>query len=201
MTPELKAKIEVEAEKNADQKWSYPGARNDNAWQRHKEGYIAGALAHAGAVLPNDDEVKKWYEENIGYDPDNPCSASSGIYKFRQWLKERGLRENPPAGAATEREKLLVAGLTHIILGKLVYGNHYLIQAASECLKKYKAMPVSETSYPSAELERLNKDIAKMREALEKIASVMEKPTIYDPGQEIYEMCGIAEQALKTTTP
>lgn len=33
-------------------------------------------------------------------------------------------------------------------------------------------------------------------EALEKISAVMEKPTIYDPGQEIYQMCEIAAEAL-----
>jgi len=33
-------------------------------------------------------------------------------------------------------------------------------------------------------------------EALEKISAVMEKPTIYDPGQEIYQMCEMAAEAL-----
>ena len=39
--------------------------------------------------VPTDQEVKDWYDANIGNDPENPCSASSAIYKFRQWLKER----------------------------------------------------------------------------------------------------------------
>jgi hypothetical protein len=36
-------------------------------------------------VLPTDDEVENWFEENIGII--NECSASSAIFKFRQWLK------------------------------------------------------------------------------------------------------------------
>lgn len=39
--------------------------------------------------LPNDQECAEWYDINIGNDPEKPCSASSGIYKFREWLKER----------------------------------------------------------------------------------------------------------------
>lgn len=37
------------------------------------------------SILPSDEECEKWYDENI----DKDCSASSGIYKFRLWLKER----------------------------------------------------------------------------------------------------------------
>ena len=44
------------------------------------------------AKMPTDQEVAEWYDINIGNDPDNPCSASSGIYKFRQWLVERWLK-------------------------------------------------------------------------------------------------------------
>ncbi len=36
-------------------------------------------------IMPTDDECSVWYTNNIGAD----CSASSGIYKFRLWLKER----------------------------------------------------------------------------------------------------------------
>jgi hypothetical protein len=36
-------------------------------------------------ILPNDKEVNEWVDENI----DKKCSASSGIYKFRQYLKRR----------------------------------------------------------------------------------------------------------------
>lgn len=39
------------------------------------------------SLLPNDKEVDQWFEENIG--TVNDCSASSAIYKFRLWLKER----------------------------------------------------------------------------------------------------------------
>lgn len=35
------------------------------------------------ALLPADDAVQNWFEENI----DKECSASSAIYKFRLWLK------------------------------------------------------------------------------------------------------------------
>lgn len=35
--------------------------------------------------LPTDEETQKWFDENIAKD----CSASSAIYKFRLWLKER----------------------------------------------------------------------------------------------------------------
>lgn len=38
--------------------------------------------------LPSDGETEKWFEKNIGIV--NDCSASSAIYKFRLWLKERG---------------------------------------------------------------------------------------------------------------
>lgn len=38
-------------------------------------------------LLPTDEETAKWFEENIGIK--NDCSASSAIYKFRLWLKER----------------------------------------------------------------------------------------------------------------
>lgn len=34
-------------------------------------------------ALPADDAVQNWFEENI----DKECSASSAIYKFRQWLE------------------------------------------------------------------------------------------------------------------
>lgn len=34
-------------------------------------------------VLPADDAVQNWFEENI----DKECSASSAVYKFRQWLE------------------------------------------------------------------------------------------------------------------
>lgn len=37
--------------------------------------------------LPTDSESEKWFEENIGIV--NNCSASSAIYKFRLWLRER----------------------------------------------------------------------------------------------------------------
>lgn len=36
-------------------------------------------------ILPDDDEVSEWFDLWIG----EGCSASSGIYKFRNWLKER----------------------------------------------------------------------------------------------------------------
>jgi hypothetical protein len=36
------------------------------------------------AGMPSDKEVSEWYELNIDND-----SASSAIYKFRMWLKER----------------------------------------------------------------------------------------------------------------
>lgn len=39
--------------------------------------------------LPTDTETEKWFSENIGNDKEKPCSASSAIYKFRLWLKER----------------------------------------------------------------------------------------------------------------
>lgn len=40
--------------------------------------------SESAGVLPADNEVSKWFEENI----DKGCSASSAIYKFRLWLKE-----------------------------------------------------------------------------------------------------------------
>lgn len=35
-------------------------------------------------ILPGDDAVQNWFEENI----DKDCSASSAVYKFRLWLEE-----------------------------------------------------------------------------------------------------------------
>lgn len=47
------------------------------------------ALSKANVMpsLPSDSETEKWFIENIGVN--NDCSASSAIYKFRLWLKER----------------------------------------------------------------------------------------------------------------
>lgn len=45
------------------------------------------ATPDAGQSLPTDSDVEKWFDENIGVNSD--CSASSAIYKFRLWLKER----------------------------------------------------------------------------------------------------------------
>ena len=36
--------------------------------------------------LPTDEEVAKWYEENID---ESTATVSSSIYKFRLWLKDR----------------------------------------------------------------------------------------------------------------
>jgi hypothetical protein len=44
-------------------------------------------LANVMPSLPSDGETEKWFDENIGVNSD--CSASSAIYKFRLWLKER----------------------------------------------------------------------------------------------------------------
>lgn len=41
---------------------------------------------HALWSLPTDSEVSEWYDLNINH-PDE--TASSAIYKFRLWLKER----------------------------------------------------------------------------------------------------------------
>lgn len=38
-------------------------------------------------LLPSDEETAQWFEDNIGIV--NDCSASSAIYKFRLWLKDR----------------------------------------------------------------------------------------------------------------
>lgn len=40
--------------------------------------------AYAKETLPTDEEVTKWWDENI-----NDDSAGSAVYKFRLWLKER----------------------------------------------------------------------------------------------------------------
>lgn len=40
-------------------------------------------------LLPTDEEVEKWYTENITRTDGKECSASSAIYKFRLWLNER----------------------------------------------------------------------------------------------------------------
>lgn len=38
---------------------------------------------------PTDKEVETWFTENIG----EGCSASSAVYKFRLWLKDREISE------------------------------------------------------------------------------------------------------------
>ncbi len=48
---------------------------------------VALSIANVMPSLPSDGETEKWFDENIGVNSD--CSASSAIYKFRLWLKER----------------------------------------------------------------------------------------------------------------
>jgi hypothetical protein len=43
----------------------------------------------SSAGHPTDKEVEAWFKENITED----CSASSAIYKFRIWLKDREISE------------------------------------------------------------------------------------------------------------
>lgn len=38
------------------------------------------------AAMPTDKEVQEWWDLNIG---DYTASASSSIYKYRLWIKER----------------------------------------------------------------------------------------------------------------
>lgn len=44
------------------------------------------------ALLPADDAVQNWFEENI----DKECSASSAVYKFRQWLESLQVKQPGP---------------------------------------------------------------------------------------------------------
>ena len=55
------------------------------AEQDFAKGFAAGFKQGQRSMLPTDEEVGNWFTENI----DMGCSASSGIYKFRLWLKER----------------------------------------------------------------------------------------------------------------
>lgn len=50
-----------------------------------KDNAIKAMKQHATNVLPSDKETETWFDENIA----EGCSASSAIYKFRLWLKER----------------------------------------------------------------------------------------------------------------
>lgn len=45
------------------------------------------------ALLPADDAVQNWFENNI----DKDCSASSAIYKFRLWLEAMQPKNESPA--------------------------------------------------------------------------------------------------------
>ena len=45
------------------------------------------AFSDYKSTLPTDTEVEQWFTINIG--DVNDCSASSAIYKFRQYLNER----------------------------------------------------------------------------------------------------------------
>lgn len=73
--------------------------------------------------LPDDKEVEKWFVENIG-NPHDPCSASSAIYKFRLWLKERETT-SPFQEAEHKQERITVAFLrdleSQVSLGKISY--------------------------------------------------------------------------------
>lgn len=53
------------------------------------------------AVLPADDAVQNWFEENI----EKECSASSAIYKFRLWL---GSLQNKNAAAGSGKEEAVI---------------------------------------------------------------------------------------------
>lgn len=63
--------------------------------EQGQTGYVMGYVDAQGAMinggykelLPCDEETSQWFDENIGSLNDH--SASSAIYKFRMWLKER----------------------------------------------------------------------------------------------------------------
>ncbi len=59
------------------------GMAEFSEWQSSKVEYKVSDAVE----LPTDSESEKWFEENIGIV--NNCSASSAIYKFRLWLRER----------------------------------------------------------------------------------------------------------------
>jgi hypothetical protein len=54
---------------------------------REKHKLASDIMNYAKNQIPTDEESEKWYEENIGIN--NDCSASSAIYKFRLWLRDR----------------------------------------------------------------------------------------------------------------
>ncbi len=68
-----------------------------------KDGFMAGQASkeHEKMELieklmpPTDKETEEWFELWIG----TGCSASSGIYKFRNWLKERYNKVIPPTNS------------------------------------------------------------------------------------------------------
>lgn len=53
-------------------------------------------------ILPADDAVQNWFEENI----DKGCSASSAIYKFIQWLESMQPQHPVSAGWVKAADRL-----------------------------------------------------------------------------------------------
>lgn len=97
----------------------------DNFKTGWKHGFKQGALS----ILPDNNEVENWFTENI----DAECSASSGIFKFRQWLKERS-KPQPKAEQQETYVKQLEEVLnafkwTHDNMGEPYTPDHFNIPA------------------------------------------------------------------------
>jgi hypothetical protein len=60
-------------------------------------------------VLPADDAVQNWFEENI----DKECSASSAIYKFRLWLQSLQVTQHPAGCEWVKAHKGLIPDGVH----------------------------------------------------------------------------------------
>ncbi len=58
-------------------------------WNGAQSQFSEYVKPNAVIELPSDEDVEKWYIDNI----DKDCSASSAIYKFRLWLKHKNIEK------------------------------------------------------------------------------------------------------------
>lgn len=148
------------------------------------------ALRRGCAVLPANDAAQNWFEENI----DKECSASSAVYKFRQWLESLQVTRQaeavwvkasiqPPIGHSSDyhwrfiHNKKPINRNFHIESGRLIqeYGN-------------------TKGSYSLEELEWLDEQPASAREE-DAIGFAEWAATIafFDDGTRLWELLGEGE--------
>ncbi len=97
---EILTNIAKTLEESATTSWTSGGFEEWSRWARKMRDTINSVIPNLRTVSnnqpkfnstaplhPSDKEVESWFETNVGEN----CSASSAIYKFRLWLKDREL--------------------------------------------------------------------------------------------------------------